>query len=678
VRVLTVIPGEALDQAGVRPGDAILACNDCVFAATSTDVLRVLYAACLPATTAVTARLELVRALPGAAVPTNAPEEIFLTVAPPRALRFTRREQDRMARPWAQAITTALAVVTARLVAATQRAQDAWHTPLVDHVMQWPADLAACAGTEAHTTVQAVGKRQILSPVAARPADDGAPIVASNCLSLFLADVDAAGDDMVRSFAALSTAEVAALCASPEDIAVAMDTWFYLHDDTNAVRYLATWRVLQSALRVDYARQLMSCAHLQRWLQPGGISALTNAIAALLPPAAPHSAPGCSGELLAVLTSRWGMIVVGGAACNGYGPEPVAIIDIGGHDSYHDRSSAGPARPVSLVLDLNGDDEYVARHGPGVAAGIAGVDVIMDCAGNDYYSCPRWGLGVGVFGVGVLWDTAGNDTYLGERFVQGVGLFGSGLLIDEAGDDVYHAQRFAQGLGLPGGRGSIVDVRGNDVYAATLGAPSVYGMSGVYNSFAQGAGVGFRLLASGGVGLLVDCAGDDRYTAGEFAQGVGYYLGAGLLVDRRGNDCYRATRYCQGAAAHDAAGALLDDAGNDTYLGRVTACQSAAWDTSVTCLRDAAGNDAYHSVGLALGAACIGSYAQFEDCAGTDVYAFVGAEAAGSSWQPAGETNLAMFADNGRCWDTYTPRGASPAANNTCAYTRCIGMFLDQ
>ncbi len=123
-----------------------------------------------------------------------------------------------------------------------------------------PASHAACAGTAAHTTEQAVAKRQILSSVAARPADDGARIAASNCLRLFVADVDAAGDDMARSFAALSTAEVAALCASPEDIAVAMDTWFYLHDDTNALRYLATWRVLQSALRVDCARPLLSCA----------------------------------------------------------------------------------------------------------------------------------------------------------------------------------------------------------------------------------------------------------------------------------------------------------------------------------------------------------------------------------------------------------------------------------
>lgn len=677
VRVLTVIPGEALDQAGIRPGDAILACNAYDFSTSTADVLRVVYNACLPGPTAVTARIAVVRALPGAAVPTNAPEHVALTVAPPRALQCIPMEHDRMARAWELSITTALAVVTQRLVAATQRAQDAWHTRILDHVMQWPGDLSACAHSEAISLEQAARAHQPLACVQ-RDGHLHRATPAGNPLADFVADLDAAGADAVRAFAALSTAQVAALCASPDDVATAMDTWFYLQDDTNALRYLANWRVLQSALTFNGSQQLVALERLDRWLRPEGLAALTNAVQQLARPTAALTSAGCSGSLLAVITSRWGTIVIGGPERNTYGPEPLAIIDVGGHDSYAERCTVGPARPLSLVLDLAGDDEYVAMRGPGVAAGIAGVDVILDCAGNDYYSCPRWGLGAGFFGIGMLWDMAGNDTYVGERFVQGVGLFGSGMIIDEVGDDVYHAQRFAQGLGLPGGQGCIADLCGNDYYAATPGAASVYGMAGVYNSFAQGAGVGLRLIASGGLGLLLDGAGDDRYTAGEFAQGVGYYLGTGMLVDRRGNDCYRATRYCQGAAAHDAAGALLDSAGDDIYLGRVTACQSAAWDTSVTCLQDAAGNDAYHSVGLALGAACIGSYAQFEDFAGTDDYVFVGAEAAGSSWQPPGETNVAIFADYGGCPDRYAPQGASAAANNTKVLSRCIGVFEDR
>ena len=101
-----------------------------------------------------------------------------------------------------------------------------------------------------------------------------------------------------------------------------------------------------------------------------------------------------------------------------YDKTPLAIIDTGGNDTYTGRAARGPGKPVSLTIDWSGNDTYLANDGPAVAAGVCGIDILIDYAGDDLYSVSRWGLGAGYFGRGMLVDHTGNDRYIGERFVQ--------------------------------------------------------------------------------------------------------------------------------------------------------------------------------------------------------------------------------------------------------------------
>jgi len=84
------------------------------------------------------------------------------------------------------------------------------------------------------------------------------------------------------------------------------------------------------------------------------------------------------------------------------------------------------------------------------------------------------------------------------------------------------------------------------------------------------------------VGLLVDLAGDDHYTAHVFAQGVGFQQGMGVLVDAGGNNHHTAAWYALGAAAHQAVGVFwASGASADVYEVSHSSGLGAATDKSV-------------------------------------------------------------------------------------------------
>jgi hypothetical protein len=137
------------------------------------------------------------------------------------------------------------------------------------------------------------------------------------------------------------------------------------------------------------------------------------------------------------------------------------------------------------------------------------------------YRTQAAGLGAARFGVGLLLDLAGNDTYDGYAFVQGAALAGVGALIDREGRDQYACFYEAQGFGAVKGFGLLLDALGDETYTAhptPVEFPSP--QTAERNvSMAQGAGYGRRADYSdgrswaGGVGMLIDVQGNDRYTA---------------------------------------------------------------------------------------------------------------------------------------------------------------------
>ena len=290
------------------------------------------------------------------------------------------------------------------------------------------------------------------------------------------------------------------------------------------------------------------------------------------------------------LESPIGTVSIGGRGDDRHGADAALIIDPGGNDVY-ERVPVSGGR-ISVIVDLAGNDRY-----QGADVAVRGLSAIVDLAGDDRYEADGPGLAAAIAGASIIVDRAGNDRYRSRHFAQGAAAFGFAALIDLEGDDTYELGAWGQGFGAAAGVGLLWDRDGNDSYAAA-GEPDSFGR-GAALSGAQGAAFGFRSMLGGGIGLLRDDAGDDRYRADMFAQGLGYYYGVGVLWDRGGSDQYRAVRYAQGSAAHEAVGVLRDEAGNDRYELTFGVGQGMGLDVALGVLVDAAGDDDYRAPLLA-------------------------------------------------------------------------------
>ena len=323
---------------------------------------------------------------------------------------------------------------------------------------------------------------------------------------------------------------------------------------------------------------------------------------------------GATGAIVQRINTPAGDIIVGGKGKNAYEldtmPGVCAVIDLGGDDEYQE-GTVSPERPVLVVIDLAGNDNYLAST-PGAQGGaVLGISMLLDLEGNDTYRARDVAQGSALGGVGILLDYAGNDVYAGYRRVQGQAIGGIGILIDREGNDRYHAAMWGQGFGGPLGFGLLDDLAGNDHYSlGGLYANSFKPETPGYEGWGQGVGAGLRQVANGGIGVLLEGGGDDRYEYDYMAQGGGYWHGLGFARDFGGNDrrlCGTQNefdggkrmepvfqRYANGWGCHYALGFCFDDAGNDTYGGTIMGL-GFAWDMSVGVLCDFSGNDRYEA-----------------------------------------------------------------------------------
>lgn len=359
-------------------------------------------------------------------------------------------------------------------------------------------------------------------------------------------------------------------------------------------------------------------------------------------------------------------------------PQYRFIYDPGGNDFYADGTgaTAGFAQPLAWIIDRDGDDAYQTTSPVAQASGIFGIAVLFDRAGADTYISSQWAQGAGFMGIGLLLDAAGDDTYRTAAFGQGSGLFGYGILADGAGDDRYHAAIHAQGVGFSHGLGLLLDHAGDDMGYCSGEYPTGYGTPGIFDAWAQGCGMGFRGIASGGLGLVVDAAGCDHWEAGNFSQGGGYYYGVGFFrAAGPQDDRYIGSRYGQAFSAHQAGGFFVDDGGNDVYTTRHGVVSGLAWDQCVSVFVDDSGNDRYEGGSFfSLGASAHNSICLFRDRGGQDQYVYSAGpgRAGGNSYH--GGSSLTLFIDEGPELDDYT---ADSIENNVEQAWPEYGIFRD-
>jgi hypothetical protein len=313
--------------------------------------------------------------------------------------------------------------------------------------------------------------------------------------------------------------------------------------------------------------------------------------------------------------------------------DPLLIVDVGGDDHYALAARAETNR-IAVLLDVGGNDRYVAlQDGSDVAAGLLGYALLWDTDGDDRYQGGWLAQGAALLGAALLLDASGHDRYQSTGMAQGFAWGGVALLADLGGDDGYDAASYAQASAGPNAVAVLFDAGGNDRYALQA-TPVVLRSSQLPDrntSMGQGVGRGLRAHGqapdlAGGLGMLLDLAGNDHYSAQVFAQGAGYYFGVGLLIDGGGEDRFDAAWYAMGAAAHAAAGLLLKQGqGSDHYMASHSTSIGAAHDGSLAYFRDDGGDDHYTLGNLGVGAAQDGSVAVFVDGGGDDAYATGGA-----------------------------------------------------
>ncbi len=314
------------------------------------------------------------------------------------------------------------------------------------------------------------------------------------------------------------------------------------------------------------------------------------------------------------------------------------LIDMGGDDTYTGAVGSTPSLdiPVSLAIDLEGDDEYVNDDEflPSQGAAIFGAGVLLDVEGHDVYRSKRLSQGAAMLGIGVLADLGGDDEYHMWTSGQGGAYFGVGVAIDNRGDDKYTLWGDGQGYGGVGGVGTLVNRTGNDHYwcepeAENVFRPDYHSKDGKLNySYAQGCGIGRRgditdgHSWAGGMGTLIDLRGDDLYESANWSLGCGYWYGMGFAWDGDGDDKYHSANWTQACGAHFCIGALIDEGGDDEHF--VPGWQSAGigfgHDFTISLLVNKGGNDHYKIYNDGLGYAINMSQVFFIDTGGDDRY----------------------------------------------------------
>ncbi|GBE30946.1 MAG TPA: hypothetical protein ENH10_05115 [Bacteroidetes bacterium] len=319
--------------------------------------------------------------------------------------------------------------------------------------------------------------------------------------------------------------------------------------------------------------------------------------------------------------------------------DAILVVDLGGNDEWYGAvgATASLDLPVSLAIDLSGHDRYLNEDEflPSQGAAILGAGVLIDCKGNDTYSAKRLAQGASMLGYGVLADYDGDDQYNLWTSGQGASYFGIGVALDGAGDDRYRIHGDGQGYGGVGGVGALINRTGWDEYYAepivsdSVFRPDYHSENSYLNySYAQGCGIGRRgditdgHSWAGGMGILIDLYGNDRYTSANWSMGCGYWYGMGFLYDGEGDDVYNASAWSSGAGAHFAIGVHIDDAGDDEINLWDESAYGLAFghDYSIALHFDRSGDDLYRVMGDGIGFAINMSQAFFIDLSGRDTY----------------------------------------------------------
>lgn len=553
---------------------------------------------------------------------------------------------------------------------------DAYRLPIFSYLVRNPFKLEAVSRSVIART-KAAGDDPVKLADLSEYLLDFAPVTADVPELKFAGgDLDAHLDYIETILKRCGELNKQALCKlSKEDIAYITDNRGALLDsfigykmltyDPDTDRVKRALQVLRLANRIDLAAIFMQARLAAKLTAPDFLKSLSAA-----------AGTAADKPVVASRDTSYGKILIAGRGSNIHNKDYAVIYDLGGDDLYFNNQggSVPGSIPTSVFVDFDGNDAYESTDTLSQGGGNLGVGMLVDLAGNDQYIGIRNVQGAAFGGVGILIDQAGADTYRGMTMAQGVGFFGAGVLVDKSGNDRYEAHQNAQAVGFVKGVGLLSDLAGDDSYYCKGSQQTGYKTRGHFEGWGQGMGFGIRPYASGGVGVLYDQTGRDRFEAGTFAQGGGYYYALGIFANSgNDDDFYIGTRYAQGFGVHQALGAFIEAGGNDVYRTRLAVAQGLAWDEAVGLFIDEAGDDSYNGgSSFSLGAAAHNAICMFLDRSGNDNYASPRAAVATNNSYHGG-TSLTIFIDEGEGKDTYVKR-----SNNAVETGKANSIFIDR
>jgi len=351
-----------------------------------------------------------------------------------------------------------------------------------------------------------------------------------------------------------------------------------------------------------------------------------------------------------IVETEHGTIAIGTLRDDTWEGEYAVLIEPGGDDTYNNcrigASYGTRGNSYGYFIDLEGDDFYNCPDTDiTIGAAILGTAAFYDIGqGNDRYYTGSCALGAAMCGIATFYDDGGSDIYRSKVYSQGAAGYGIGVMVDASvqappetstdegtpdpvdiaqfDNDSYYAWTNSQAFARTLGFAICSNERGNDTYEAGgvyLHAPL---FADRYQSFSQGFAIGERGIDyAGGIALIVDYDGNDRYLGDIYNQGVGYWYSAGLLYDVAGNDSYEMTQYGQGSGIHLAVGGLIDGAGSDCYVMHMGLGTGGSHDYAASVLHDRGGNDQYFGNTSCNGGSLTNSAVIFIDRSGDDTYA---------------------------------------------------------
>ncbi|MFH2037716.1 MAG: hypothetical protein ABIJ45_15045 [Candidatus Zixiibacteriota bacterium] len=348
---------------------------------------------------------------------------------------------------------------------------------------------------------------------------------------------------------------------------------------------------------------------------------------------------GLTGDKIFTIESQYGKIQFIGSEYKSDRlvdiSENLLTIDFGGDRLFGYQSDISKTvLPLSILINMAGNDIYESNLGVSFGSALGGVNLLYDYSGNDKYRGRHFSQGVGMFGVGILYDRGGDDSYSAGLMAQGAGYFGIGLCFDVAGNDSFFVYGMGQGFGGHGGGvGVLADYGGDDKYIGEPN-PEVFDLADYHSkgkingNFVQGVGSGRRADMTdghswaGGLGAIIDINGNDSYYSGNWSLGTGYWFATGIAYDGTGDDIYKSCYFTQGSGAHFCNGILIDEDGNDKHELYETAGAGLGfgWDFTNAFLINIGGNDSYQADMISIGLAEVRSNAFLIDIGGDDTY----------------------------------------------------------